>query len=128
MAKALLKQSKQKRSKQFKRHHSDRYDRVKTSWRKPNGIDSCVRRRFKGCIPMPSIGYGTHNKHLLPNGLYKVWVENEADVQKYLMDPLTYAIEIKAKVSQRKKRLIVDKCAQYGLYVTNPSVATVDKE
>eukprot|EP00834_Sanchytrium_tribonematis_P004883 NODE_264_length_11354_cov_1.067170.p8 type:complete len:129 gc:universal NODE_264_length_11354_cov_1.067170:1834-1448(-) len=128
MAKSLLKQSTKKRTKQFKRHHSDRYDRVKTSWRKPNGIDSCVRRRFKGCIPMPSIGYGNHNKHLLPNGLYKVWVENVSDVEKYMMDPLTYGIEVKAKVSLKKKRSILDKCAQFGLYVTNPTIATVDKE
>ena len=128
MAKSLLKQSTKKRTKQFKRHHSDRYHRVKTSWRKPTGIDSCVRRRFAGCIPMPSIGYGNHNKHLLPNGLFKVWVENEHDVQKYMMDPKTYAIEIKSKVAQKKRRLIVDKCNQYGLYCTNPAVATVDKE
>jgi ribosomal protein L32E len=44
---------------------------VQESWRRPKGIDSRVRRKFKGCgIVMPNIGYGTNKKHrhLLPSG------------------------------------------------------------
>lgn len=48
-----------KRNKKFARHQSDRFMRIKnSSWRKPKGIDGRVRRRFKGCLPMPNIGYG----------------------------------------------------------------------
>lgn len=48
-----------KRTKKFARHQSDRFMRIKnSSWRKPKGIDGRVRRRFKGCLPMPNIGYG----------------------------------------------------------------------
>ena len=67
-----------KRVKRFKRHQSDRYLRVKESWRKPKGIDNRVRRRFKGQIAMPSIGYGTakKTKHMLPNGFRKVLINN----------------------------------------------------
>lgn len=48
-----------KRTKKFARHQSDRFKRIaNSSWRKPKGIDGRVRRRFKGSLPMPNIGYG----------------------------------------------------------------------
>jgi len=48
-----------KRVKKFVRHQADRFSRIsRTGWRKQKGIDSRVRRRFKGTIPQPKIGYG----------------------------------------------------------------------
>ena len=43
-----------KRTKQFTRHQSDRYDKLKRNWRKPKGIDNRVRRKFKGQYKMPN--------------------------------------------------------------------------
>ncbi|ELK30526.1 60S ribosomal protein L32 [Myotis davidii] len=49
-----------KRTKKFIRHQSDGYVKIKRNWRKPRGIDNRVRRRFKGQILMPNIGYGSN--------------------------------------------------------------------
>lgn len=67
-----------KRSKVFIRHQSDRYDKLKRSWRKPKGIDNRVRRRFKGQYKMPNIGYGSakNTRHMLPTGFRKILVHN----------------------------------------------------
>merc|ERR1712134_89315 len=65
-----------KKTTKFKRLQSDRKVTVKESWRRPKGIDCRHRRKFKGTVPMPNIGYGTDKryKHVLPCG-FKKFVE-----------------------------------------------------
>ncbi|EPQ31107.1 uncharacterized protein PFL1_01296 [Pseudozyma flocculosa PF-1] len=110
-----------KRTKAFKRHHSDRYHRVGESWRKPKGIDSCVRRRFRGTIAMPKIGYGSNKKtrHLMPNGYRRFVVSNVKDVELLLMHNNSYAAEIAHNVSSKKRIEILEKAKVLGIKVTN---------
>lgn len=49
---------------------------LQEAWRKQKGIDSRVRRKFKGCgVIQPNIGYGSNRKtrHLLPSGMTLLW-------------------------------------------------------
>ncbi|KAF9185074.1 60S ribosomal protein L32 [Haplosporangium sp. Z 11] len=105
----------------FKRHQSDRYKTVKESWRKPKGIDNRVRRRFKGQIAMPKIGYGNNKltRHLLPSGFKKFVVANIAELNLLLMHNRTFAAEIAHNVSSRNRIAIVERAQQLNIRVTN---------
>ena len=60
---------------------------LQENWRRPKGIDSRVRRKFKGCTLMPNIGYGSDKKtrHYLPNGFKKFVVHNVKDLELLMM-------------------------------------------
>merc|ERR1712241_1201156 len=80
--------------------------KLRTGWRKPKGIDSAVRRKFKGARLMPNIGYGSNKKtrHMLPNGFYKFLVKQPSDLNMLVMHNTEYCVE---------------KAQALGLYVTN---------
>ncbi|KAF7543625.1 hypothetical protein G7046_g9962 [Stylonectria norvegica] len=111
-----------KRTKRFQRHQSDRFKCVDPSWRKPKGIDSRVRRRFRGTIAMPSIGYGSNKKtrYMMPSGHKAFLVSNIQDVELLLMHNRTFAAEIAHNVSSRKRIDIITRAKQLGVKVTNP--------
>ena len=110
-----------KRLKKFTRHQSDRYKKIDESWRKPKGIDNRVRRRFKGQIAMPKIGYGSNSKtrHLMPNGFKKFLVSNVQELELLLMHNRVFSAEIAHNVSSRKRVAIVERAAQLDIKVTN---------
>ncbi|OVA07513.1 Ribosomal protein L32e [Macleaya cordata] len=117
----LTKKIVKKRVKQFKRPQSDRKISVKTNWRRPKGIDSRVRRKFKGVTLMPNIGYGSDKKtrHYLPNGFKKFVVHNVKELEVLMMHNRTYCAEIAHNVSTRKRKDIVERAAQLDVVVTN---------
>ncbi|KAL1897239.1 DnaJ-like protein xdj1 [Ceratocystis pirilliformis] len=105
----------------FNRHQSDRFMRVGSSWRKPKGIDGPVRRRFRGTIRMPKIGYRSNAKtrYMIPSGHKSFLVSNVRDVELLLMHNRTHAAEIAHNVSSRKRVDIIAKAKQLGVKVTN---------
>uniref|UniRef100_A0A452Q9P9 Ribosomal protein L32 n=1 Tax=Ursus americanus TaxID=9643 RepID=A0A452Q9P9_URSAM len=129
-----------KRTKKFIRHQSDRYVKIKVScfsptpplrnWRKPRGIDNRVRRRFKGQILMPNIGYGSNKKtkHMLPSGFRKFLVHNVKELEVLLMCNKSYCAEIAHNVSSKNRKAIVERAAQLAIRVTNPNARLRSEE
>lgn len=111
-----------KHTKKFKRHHSDRYKRVSENWRKQKGIDSVVRRRFRGNIDEPNIGYGSNKKtkFLSPSGHKVFLVANIKDLEVLTMHTKSYAAEIAHNVSSKNRVPILARAKALGIKVTNP--------
>merc|ERR1712110_1327759 len=110
-----------KKTNKFKRHQSDLHDRGSESWRRPKGIDSRVRRKFKGKILMPNIGYGSNKKtrHMLPDGFKKFVIYNEKDLELLLMYNRTYAAEVAHSVSRKTREAILERAKVLDIKVTN---------
>jgi len=91
------------------------------SWRKPRGIDCPVRRRYKGQIKMPKIGYGSNKKtrHMLPNGFFKFSVTSEQDIELLLMHNGKYAAELANNLSAKTRKAIIARADQLNVCVLN---------
>lgn len=111
-----------KHAKAFRRYQSDRFKRVPESHRKQRGIDSCVRKKFRGYPAEPKIGYGSNKKtkHLSPSGHKVFVVANIKDLEVLTMHSKSYAAEIAHNVSSRKRVDILARAKALGVKVTNP--------
>merc|ERR1719258_41605 len=102
---------------------AERFMRVDKSWRKPIGIDSRVRRRFKGQYLMPSIGYGTKagDRHRCKDqkNFKKFVVNNLAELEVLMMNNRVFCAEIGHSVSAKKIKAIVERAEQLDVHVTN---------
>ncbi|KAJ1915046.1 60S ribosomal protein L32 [Mycoemilia scoparia] len=119
-----------KRTKPFVRVQSDRFMRVGESWRKPRGIDSRTRRRFKGTRPQPKIGFGTNKVYRghLPNGFRKYSVQNVNDLETIKMLNHTYCAEIAHSVSAKNRIAIVERANQLSIKVVNGAARVRSQE
>ncbi|QPG76828.1 60S ribosomal protein L32 [Brettanomyces nanus] len=122
MAPRLTPKIVKKNTKTFKRHQSDRFMRVSENWRLQKGIDSRVRRRFRGTIYAPKIGYGSNKKtkFLNPHGNKVVTVRNLSDLEALLMNNKLYAAEIAHAVSAKNRVALLARAKAIGVRVTNP--------
>merc|ERR1711962_614458 len=112
-----------KRTKKFIRHQSDRYDKLKQSWRRPKGIDNRVRRKFRGMYKLPGIGYGSAKatKHMMPSGFRKVLVHNVKELEVLMMQNKKFCAEIAHGVSSKNRKTLVERAQQLAIRVTNPN-------
>ena len=120
-AKALSFRAQQKKKQPaFRRQEWYRYKRLsRSSWRKPNGLQSKMRLNRKYRPPMVRIGYRkiSSARGLHPSGFEEVMVHNQNDLEG--LDPETQAIRISARVGNRKRLEIHDRANSLGIRVLN---------
>ncbi len=115
----LRKRLKSKKPK-FRRQESWRYKRVSEVWRKPDGVDSKMRRRVKGWPKSAEIGYRGPRKarSLHPSGYEEILVRNVDDLAK--VDPKTQAVRIAHAVGMKKRAEISLRADERHIHIVNP--------
>jgi len=104
----------------FRRQESWRYKRVSQVWRRPDGVDSKMRRKIKGWPKSAEIGYRGPRKarYLHPSGYEEILVRNVDDLAK--VDPKIQAIRIAHTVGMRKRAEISLRAGERHIYIVNP--------
>merc|ERR1711974_320721 len=105
----------------FIRPQSDRFNRVKTPWRRPRGIDSPTRRRFAGARLMPNRGYGNAKatRGMELNGKFNFVVRNMRDLEALTMKPKKYNVVLASQMGGKLREQVSTRCGQLGLKVSN---------
>ncbi|KAI5690611.1 Ribosomal protein L32 [Leishmania braziliensis] len=112
-----------KRTKRFTRHRFELFPQLSSSWRKPRGEDSPVRRRYKGQKPMPNKGYGSDRatKYITPSGFRNFPINNVEDLHMLVMQNRKYAGVISHTIGACKRKAIVRKAMELDVRLTNGS-------
>ncbi len=120
-----------KRSKRFTRHECEDFPhKLRKSWRRPRGIDSRVRRQFRGNKPLVRVGYGTQksHRHVLPNGFKKFLISNDADLEVLLMNNRVFCGELAHSLNKETRRRLVQRAAELNVRLTNSKARLVTEE
>ena len=111
---------------QFNRQDHHKKNRVGTSWRRPRGTLSKLRRGIKGKGATVEAGFrspkAVRGKH--PSGFEEVRVHNVDDLDG--VDGDVEAVRIASKVGARKRERIEDVAEDAGIRVLNPTYVEVE--
>jgi len=108
------------RKPKFRRQESWRYKRVSQVWRRPDGVDSKMRRKVKGWPRTASIGYRgpRRARGIHPSGYEEILVRNADDLAK--VDPKIQAVRLAHTVGMKKRAEISIRAGERHIYILNP--------
>lgn len=112
----------------FRRQESWRYKRVTEVWRRPDGVDSKMRKKVKGWPKSVEVGYRgpKEARGLHPSGYVEVLVQTVDDVEE--VDPKTQAVRIAHTVGAKKRVEITARAKERGIYILNPKEEEKEEE
>lgn len=105
--------------KKFRRQDSQRYKKVKNTWRRPKGIQSKQRKERKGKPAKPKIGRKKpeEKRGIHPSGYKEKLVHNTNDLEK--IEKQKTAIRIASKVGKRKRMKIEEEAREKDIKILN---------
>lgn len=117
-----LRAKKNRKRPKFIRAEFHRLKRLQTSWRRPRGIDSKMRKKLKGKRKRPSTGYRNPQlvKGLHPSGKEVVKVFNIFDLDD--VDTANQIIQIGSTVGSRKRISIINLAEEKDIHIINPQI------
>ena len=112
-----LRAKKNRKRPKFIRAEFHRLKRLQTSWRRPRGIDSKMRKKLKGKRKRPSTGYRNPAlvKGLHPSGKEIVRVFNIYDLEG--VDSSEQIIQIGSTVGSRKRTNIINLAEEKDIHI-----------
>jgi large subunit ribosomal protein L32e len=120
----LLKIRAKKNSKRpkFIRAEWHRLKRLQTSWRRPRGIDSKMRKKLKGKRKRPSSGYRNPKdvRGLHASGKEILQVFNVYDLED--VDADNQIVQIGSTVGSRKRTNIINLAEEMDIHIINPQI------
>ena len=111
----------------FKRQDWFRFKRIGTSWRRPKGLHSGVRKQLKHRPAIVKIGYRSPAlvRGLHPSGLEDVLIHNVKELEA--LNPETQGARVASTVGKRKRIEIVKKAKELGIKIFNISKEKQDE-
>ena len=119
-----------KKTNKFTRFEYEDYrGKMSASWRRPRGIDCCVRRKYRGTKRMVKIGYGSNKRtrYVMPNGFKKMLISNKQDLETLLMNNRVFCGELAHNLSAKTRKELVKRAHELNVNLTN-SKGRVSKE
>lgn len=91
---------------------------LEKKWRKPKGMHSKLRRKFRGKIKMPSIGYSSPSivRFHHPSGLLPILINSIQDLSKVKKNS---GLILGSTMGKRKKTEIIKKALELKLKILN---------
>jgi large subunit ribosomal protein L32e len=108
-----------KKRPKFIRFECWRYKKLKSNWRRPRGLDSKIRKNFKGALAHPMVGYRNPRKirGLHASGFEEVLVHSIKELER--VNRKKQVVKIGHDVGRRKRVMLQDRADELNILILN---------